>query len=553
MKRNLTAFVLLLFAMTIFAQADKIVVVKNAAGTRLQINGTDFVINGMNWDYFPIGTNYNYSLWKQSDAFIKAALDNEMPLLKNMGVNTIRQYVGIPAKWIQYIYETYGIYTVINHSFGRYGLTLDGVWAPNTDYADPRVERLLLKEVTAMVETYQKTPGILMFLLGNENNYGLFWDGAETENIPVNDRKSTHRAVSLYKVFNDAFVAMKKIDTSHPIAMCNGDALFIDIIAKECPDVDVLGINCYRGKSFTNIFDKIKEACPSKPMMFTEFGADAFNAITHSEAQQDQAIYDVANWKEIYANAAGMGKAGNCIGGFTFQFSDGWWKYKQNVDLEVHNNNASWINGGYLYDYVPGENNMNEEWFGICAKGETNQHGGYQLYPRAAYYALQSAHKFNPYAQGASQQSLDNYFSTISGVNATLQARGDMATLIAEQAKKFSLGMRAELSTFNTGGSLITTPKEASTSSTSYPNKLGFDHMESYYFNAEAKPADNISAKVSVNVLGNVATNPITRCFMKIGRVLLLSLPMAPPTILPVWKESACIKPVLHGTKNGSI
>jgi hypothetical protein len=31
-----------------------------------------------------------------------------------MGVNVIRQYTGIPAKWIQYIYENYGIYTMLN-------------------------------------------------------------------------------------------------------------------------------------------------------------------------------------------------------------------------------------------------------------------------------------------------------------------------------------------------------------------------------------------------------------------------------------------------------
>lgn len=289
MKRNLIAIVLFLLTTTVFAQsAGNVSVMKNETGTRLKVNGADFVINGMNWDYFPIGTNYNYSLWKQSDAFIKAALDNEMPLLKNMGVNTLRLYVGIQPKWIQYIYETYGIYTVLNHTFGRYGLTLDGVWVANTDYADPRVGKLLLKETTEMVETYKNTPGLLMFLLGNENNYGLFWDGAETENIPVDARKSTHRAQALYKVFNDAAAAMKQLDKSHPMAICNGDALFIDIIAKECTDVDVLGINCYRGRSFTNIFEKIKEAT-SKPIMFTEFGADAFNVVTHSEDQTDQA------------------------------------------------------------------------------------------------------------------------------------------------------------------------------------------------------------------------------------------------------------------------
>ena len=26
-------------------------------------------------------------------------------------------------------------------------------------------------------------------------------------------------------------------------------------------------------------------------------------------------------------------------------------------------------------DFAPGENNMNEEWFGICAKGPTNARG----------------------------------------------------------------------------------------------------------------------------------------------------------------------------------
>lgn len=44
-----------------------------------------------------------------------------MPLLKDMGINTIRQYVGVPPRWVRYIYETYGIYTIINHPCGRYG------------------------------------------------------------------------------------------------------------------------------------------------------------------------------------------------------------------------------------------------------------------------------------------------------------------------------------------------------------------------------------------------------------------------------------------------
>ena len=29
----------------------------------------------------------------------------------------------------------------------------------------------------------------------------------------------------------------------------------------------------------------------------------------------------------VLSMAAGLEKTGNCIGGFTFQFSDGWWKF----------------------------------------------------------------------------------------------------------------------------------------------------------------------------------------------------------------------------------
>jgi hypothetical protein len=51
---------------------------------KLVVDGKDFMINGMK-DYYPIGTNYTYSLWNQSDDVIKA-LDSEMGLLKTWGL-----------------------------------------------------------------------------------------------------------------------------------------------------------------------------------------------------------------------------------------------------------------------------------------------------------------------------------------------------------------------------------------------------------------------------------------------------------------------------------
>ncbi|HVT86374.1 MAG TPA: glycoside hydrolase family 2 TIM barrel-domain containing protein [Chitinophagaceae bacterium] len=534
MKKTFHALTLLLITSVLHAQVNNVYVKNVSDGMRLVVNGNDFFINGMNWDYFPIGTNYNYSLWKQPGDVIKAALDYEMPLLKNMGVNTIRQYTGIPAKWIKYIYETYGIYTVLNHSFGRYGLTVNGTWMPNTDYSNPAVRELLLKEVKDMVNQYKNTPGLLMFLLGNENNYGLFWRGAETENVPMEDRKSTKDAYYLYKLFNDAAVQMKTIDQSHPVAICNGDLLFLNILTKECKDVDILGLNLYRGISFTDAFDRAKKEC-GKPVMLTEFGADAFNELTYSEDQESQAKYLLGNWEEIYANAAGMGKNENCIGGFTFQFSDGWWKTGQNSNLDVHDINASWSNGGYLYDYKAGENNMNEEWFGICAKGPTKDRGIYELYPRAAYYALKEAHKFNPYA--AQGNSLVNYFNSISLTDAVLKARGDKAALEVENSSKLTLSnLRADFSTYYTGGSLISTPKEPDPNQTTptYPNSLGFDHMESFYMGVTANPEPNMNANVQFNVLGNVAQNPIDEIFYENrGRPIEVNTPNGVQEIQP--------------------
>lgn len=499
----------------------------------MTVDGKDFMVNGMNWDYFPIGTNFNYSLWKQPDDIVRAALDEEMSLLKNMGVNTIRVYTGIPAKWITYIYERHGIFTMLNHSFGRYGLTLDGEWVQNTEYSDPRTEKLLISQVLEMAAEYKNVKGLLLYLLGNENNYGLFWDGAETEDIPIEDQISTIRAVAMYKLMNKATVRMKAIDKGHPIAICNGDLKFLELVADHCKDVDIYGTNMYRGASFGDAFERVAREY-GKPILFTEFGSDAFNALSNSEAQEEQAAYMVANWKEIYANAAGLGKANNSLGGFTFQFSDGWWKYGQTKNLDIHDAVASWANGGYSFDFVDGENNMNEEWFGICAKGATDERGMYDLYPRAAYYALKEAHEFRPYLNGASLSGLDAHFGEIVMMEAALQARGDAAALEnARTGKIYMSRLTAELSTFNTGGSLIATPQDADPTANQFPNQLGFDHMQSFFMGVKAQPTPNLQAEVQFNLLGNVAQNPINEVFYENrGRPLLINTTNNGPQVL---------------------
>jgi hypothetical protein len=520
MRKYLFALTFMFGFSLVFSQSN-VRVSKDASGMTLLVDGKEFMINGMNWDYIPIGTNtVDAKFWEKSDDVIKAGLDTEMSLLKNMGVNVIRQYTGVPARWIRYIYENYGIYTMLNHSFGRYGLTLNGVWTPVTIYDDPVTEEFLMQEVTQLVEEYKGTPGLLFYLLGNENNYGLFWQGAETEDFPDDEDQKAYigekRGRPMYRLMNEAAKAMKAIDPSRPVALCNGDVLFIDIIAEECPDIDIYGTNTYRGVSFTDMFDTVKNKL-DMALVFTEFGSDAYNAKENKEDQKMQAYYNLGNWKEIYQHAAGLGKTGISIGGFTFQFSDGWWKYgfddRENADR--HDNNASWTNGGYDWDLAPGQNNMNEEWFGICAKGPTNERGLYDLYPRAAYYALKEAHQLNPYTDGMTAEFVENYFNSINLMDAVLRARGDKAALEGSGAEKLRISqLQAKFTTFNTGGTLITTPDNPdATQPDAVPNQLGFDHMQSFFVGVEGNPAANLRAEVVLNVVGNVAQNPIDEIF----------------------------------------
>ena len=505
-----------LFSMWFFelspAQTNRIQVISDAGGSRLQVNGKDLMIFGMNWDYIPIGHNYSYSLWTQPDDVIREALDREMSLLKGMGINTIRHYNGIPPKWVTYIYENYGIYTAINHPLGRYGLTIDGSYVASTDYSDPKTREILLAEMRQLVDEFKHVPGMLMWIIGNENNYGLYWRSAETEALPEGERQAA-RARHLYSLFGEVVAMMKKADPDRPIAMANGDVQFIDIIAEEVKGLDIFGTNVYRGISARDLFDVVKEKL-NIPVLFTEFGSDAFNARAMREDQAMQARYLIGQWEEIYEQSSFKGRAGNAIGGFTFQFSDGWWKYRQEENLSVHDINASWPNGGYAEDLVPGENNMNEEWWGICAKGHPDSRGLYQLYPRAAYFALQRAYQLDPYASSTTLEAIRAHFSAIRPAEVEQAARGDRAALLTETLSRVRVkGLRAQFETISTGGAHVSTPESALPSGGTYPAFRGFDHLQSYYTEFEAKPAENVTGSLALNYLGNVPENPIDEIF----------------------------------------
>ena len=497
LKFGSTLAIMLVFCMPLVshAQVDKVDVVKGADGWKLLVNGEDYYVKGVVWGYTPRGQNYTYNLFGQSDEQIRKILDYDFGLMAKMGVNTNRSFTMIPPKWVTYIYEEHGIMSVINPLMGRYGYNVDGKWIPFTDYSDPRTREVLKRDMQEFVRQYKDVPGVLMFAFGNESNYGLSWSSFEIENLPVGEQ-NTAKARFLYSLWNEVVAAGKSIDPNHPFTIVNGDIQYIDLIAELCPDLDLLGVNAYRGKSFTGLWRDVEQKL-DLPVIFFEFGSDAFNAREFREDQVSQALILKDQWQEMYNKAAGKGEEGNSIGAFIFEWRDEWWKYLQIENLDIQDNNANWSNQAYLFDWAAGKNNMNEEWFGITALGPMNSEGVSTARPRMAYDVMKEVFSVDPYT--ASKAEINNLFA---GMNMDLyELKGDVRLVKAEneesKRKLTFTGGRLEGEMVVRGNDLGLTQDGE--------NALEFSNGEMVFLDFGFQPTDKVSGQMTLNVLANVA------------------------------------------------
>ncbi len=475
--------------------ADKVTLYNDENGWKLQVNGSDFYIKGVVWGYTPIGENYTYNLWGQSDENVRKVLDYDFGLLKAAGVNAVRSFNIMPPKWITYIYQEYGVMMVINPLLGRYGATIGGKWVPFTDYSDPLTRATLKKEALELVSQYKDVPGVLMFAFGNESNYGLSWKSFEIENLPEGEQ-NTAKARYLYSLFNEVMQEGKKIAPNHLFTFVNGDLQYIDLIAEICTDLDLLGVNAYRGKNFTDLWATVAEKL-DVPVAFFEFGADAFNARTFTEDQVSQAEFLKSQWQEMYNKSHGNGEEGNAIGGFVFEWRDEWWKYLQEERLDIHDTNASWANQGYPNDFVPGKNNMNEEWWGIAALGTFNADGVAIARPRMAYDVLSEIWRVDPYQY--KKEAINQAFSNIDM---------DYLALKSEVRELRSAGQEKRKLLRFTGGSLKAEfAMKASEADIELFGDDGdeFSDGQMVFLDFAFSPTAKIDGQFTVNVLGNVA------------------------------------------------
>jgi len=357
---------------------------------QLLVNKKPYIVKGVCYSPVPIGQSHDNDFWADSREPWKV----DGKLMKKMGINTVRFYQSGQdpddvRKVINDLYSLYGIRTIMGHWLGFWNY-------PSPFYADEDFRNRIKNDVLAMVREYKDEPGVLFWVLGNENNYSFsgrvnFWSSEEIDAIGDPSVQISERARIYYSFVNEIAKAIHEIDPNHPVAMGNGELMTLDIADQVCPDVDIVACIIYRGKSFGNIFRNLRNTF-DRPLVFIEFGCDAYNAYSKEEDEANQAKFLESQWIQIYQNLANNPKGeGNCLGGAIFEWSDEWWKNKEYDPQSwfVHDTGSNWSNGAYYFDIkVEGNKNMNEEWFGLVSLSEELEDGLNKRTPRKSYYTL---------------------------------------------------------------------------------------------------------------------------------------------------------------------
>ena len=331
------------------------------AGNSLLVEGRSYIMKGVCYQAVPIGeVPWEYDIYGDPGIY-----NRDIPLIRDMGANTIRTYGKVTsASFLDACYNggIDPVYVVM-------GFYING----STDLGDPGVRNAIKTDFQDYVNTYKNHPAVLMWSPGNETEYA--YTGCDYE---------------YYTLLNElAEIAyMEEGSAYHPVAASLGDIGDIgdaDLLTsdEDMDYLDVWGANVYRGMSFYSLFDEYA-ARSGKVFWVSEFGIDAWHTYDKNgdpadgyldEISQEQ--YDVALWDEIAS------RSDICSGGAVFEYSDEWWK-DGSADPALHEY------CGFVYgDISHPDQYSNEEWYGAVAVSD-NGTGPDTVFMRNAYYGLQS-------------------------------------------------------------------------------------------------------------------------------------------------------------------
>lgn len=299
----------------------------------------------------------------------------DFQLLREMGCNTIRVFYDdkIDKQLLRDMYNNYGIYVVMCNLLGAYTVGSGANWEKGTDYTNNEQRQKMKESVEVMVKEYKGEPYILMWILGNENNLPADYAG-----INASRTNATRYQEEYAKYLNEIAEIIHNTDPDHPVAVGNAEIGLLDIYAQFAPQLDIVGINCYRGKDgFGILWEQVRDMF-DRPMFLTEYGCDAYREGT-GEDQDSQARYHKNCWEDILYNMAGGWGEGNSIGGCAFEWLDEWWK--DNVSGDPTNNHQILPQADMNFP----DGKSHEEWFGICSQGD-GKNSPFLRQPRRAYY-----------------------------------------------------------------------------------------------------------------------------------------------------------------------
>src|SRR5690606_9504612 len=170
-------------------------------------------------------------------------------LMKAAGVNAVRTY------------EHLDDHAVLDKLYAA------GIYVFSTVYAwwqdDPNV-------VTARVNAVKAHPAIFAWVIGNEWNYNHLYGH---DNLTLEQTRDQ---------LNQAAALIKAADTEHPVSTIYGElgnpeeGTQIEAMLDTMPDIDIWGINAYRGMDHAALFGEWAQRS-NKPMYLGEYGADAWD------------------------------------------------------------------------------------------------------------------------------------------------------------------------------------------------------------------------------------------------------------------------------------
>ena len=251
-------------------------------------------------------------------------LNEDLILMKEAGVNTIRVYEPIDDIAVLDKLSKAGIKVVISFGYNQKG-RFDIVSGTFIDY----------------VRKYKNHEAILMWELGNEYNYNPQWFGGDINNW--------------YKAMELVSQMIQIEDPYRLVSSAHGDLPSIDAL-NIAPSIQVWGMNVYRWDQPESIFEEWK-AISNKPMYFAELGADSYMTKSTEKYTQGENQIAQANANKIILDQV-LSNSDKNIGSFIFQFTDGLWKAgnpkKQDTGGSAPNS-----------DGTPYDGTANEEYWGI--------------------------------------------------------------------------------------------------------------------------------------------------------------------------------------------